>query len=102
MPRTVAPLTDARIRTAPTPTKAAKLADGGGLFLLLRPDGGRYWRLKYRLDDRERELSVGSYPDVTLAEARKRRDRARELGATGQRPRRREPRRQGGPRGGER
>lgn len=48
-------------------TKPYKLFDGGGLYLLVRPDGGRYWRFKYRVDGTERLISLGVYPDVPLA-----------------------------------
>jgi hypothetical protein len=53
-----------------------KLFDERGLFLLVQPGGQRYWRFKYRIDGREKLLSLGVYPDVSLALARERRDRA--------------------------
>ena len=56
-----------------------KLSDGGGLFRDVRANGSRYWRMKYRHAGKERLLSFGVYPDVALAEARRRRDAAREL-----------------------
>ena len=55
-----------------------KLSDGGGLFLDVRANGSRYWRMKYRHAGKERLLAFGVYPEVTLAEARRRRDAARE------------------------
>ncbi|MFZ5656072.1 MAG: tyrosine-type recombinase/integrase [Pseudomonadota bacterium] len=57
--------------------KPGKLFDGGGLFLLTKPSGARYWQMKYRHAGRERLLSFGVYPEVSLAEARRRRDEAR-------------------------
>lgn len=57
--------------------KSGKLFDGGGLFLDVRPNGSRYWRMKYRHGGKERLLSFGVYPEVSLAEARQRRDAAR-------------------------
>lgn len=76
-------LTDTAIRKAKPGEKPLKLSDGGGLYLELQPSGSRYWRLKYRVAGTEKRLSLGVYPAVTLAEARRRRDCARELIATG-------------------
>ena len=60
--------------------KPYKMGDaGGGLFLLVQPSGDKLWRLKYRVDGREKKLGIGTYPEVSLAEARKRRDDAPEL-----------------------
>jgi integrase len=72
-------LTDGEIRKAKPDEKARKLFDGKGLFLLLTPTGGKWWRFKYRIGGREKLLSLGTYPEVTLAEARDRRDEARKL-----------------------
>ncbi len=76
-------LTDPAIKKAKPTDKPYKLSDGGGLFLLVTPAGGRLWRLKYRFDDREKLLTLGAYPDVGLAAARTRRDDARKLLADG-------------------
>ena len=76
-------LTDIVIRRAKPGEKPVKLSDGGGLYLELQPGGSRYWRLKYRIAGIEKRVSLGVYPAVSLAEARKRRDSARELIATG-------------------
>ncbi|EJQ5988368.1 tyrosine-type recombinase/integrase [Escherichia coli] len=57
--------------------KPYKLADGGGLYLLVNPNGSRYWRLKYRVAGKEKLLALGIYPDVTLADARAKRDEAK-------------------------
>lgn len=55
-----------------------KTFDGGGLYLEVTPSGARYWRMKYRFGGKERRLAFGVYPEVSLAEARQRRDKARE------------------------
>src|SRR5208283_4082946 len=60
-----------------------KLADGGGLFLLIQPNGSKLWRLKYRHHGTERALSFGAYPTVSLAEARTKRDDAKKLMSEG-------------------
>ena len=73
------PLVDAAIRDAKAPAKPYKLFDGGGLFLLVTPAGGKWWRLKYRYGGKEKQVSLGTYPDVTLQDARKQRDAARKL-----------------------
>lgn len=71
-------LTDATIRNAKPAVKQYKLADGAGLYLLVTPAGGKLWRLKYRMAGKEKLAAFGAYPEVSLAEARKRRDEARE------------------------
>ena len=73
------PLTAAAIQAAKPRQKAYKLFDQGGLFLLVHPNGGRYWRLKYRMHGREKLLALGTFPDVSLSKARTRRDDARKL-----------------------
>ncbi len=73
------PLTDTAIRKAKPDTKQKKLFDEKGLFLLISPKGGKWWRLKYRFDGKEKLLSLGVYPDISLKEARERRDEARKL-----------------------
>jgi len=77
------PLTDTAIRKAKPADKPTKLFDGGGLFLLLNPNGARWWRWKYRFAGKEKLLSFGVYPDVTLADAREKRDEARRQLASG-------------------
>jgi len=79
-------LTDVAIRNAKPREKPYKLGDTGGLFLLVQPSGGRLWRLKYRIDGREKKLGIGTYPEVSLSDARRRRDEARELIAAGKDP----------------
>jgi integrase len=76
-------LTDVKVRTAKPDAKPRKLFDGRGLFLLVTPSGGKWWRLKYRFDAKAKTLSLGIYPDVGLKEARERRDQARKLLANG-------------------
>lgn len=79
-------LTDVTIRNAKPREKVYKLADSGGLYLQINPTGSRLWRLKYRVDGREKKLSIGPYPDFSLSEARRRRDEAREQLAMGKDP----------------
>ncbi len=76
-------LTDTAIRRAKPRERPYKLADGGGLYLLVNPNGARWWRLKYRVEGREKLISLGVYPDVPLKDARERRDDARKLLASG-------------------
>ncbi len=77
------PLNDLIIRNAKPLEKAYKLSDEKGLFLLVHPNGSRYWRLKYYFLGKEKLLALGVYPDVKLAEAREKRDQARKLVASG-------------------
>lgn len=77
------PLTDTAARNAKPSDKPRKLSDEKGLFLLVTPNGGKWWRLKYRFAGKEKMLSLGVYPDVGLKEARERRDDARKLLANG-------------------
>lgn len=79
-------LKDVAIRTAKRREKPYKLADGGGLFLLVNPNGSKLWRLKYRVAGKEKLLAIGIYPDVPLADAREARDHARRLLAAGSDP----------------
>jgi len=72
-------LTDTRICNAKPSAKAYKLSDGGGMYLLVKPDGARYWRLDYRYAGKRRTLALGVYPIVTLSDARERRQEARRL-----------------------
>jgi integrase len=79
-------LTDVAIRNAKPGAKPTKLADGGGMFLLITPAGGKLWRLKFRIEGREKLLAIGAYPEIGLGEARRRREEARELIALGKDP----------------
>lgn len=70
------PITDIQCRshTCPDGKRHARLADGGGLYLEVRPNGGKYWFLKYRFAAKEKRLALGVYPDVSLKDARAARD----------------------------
>ena len=76
-------LSDMKVRKTEIREKPYKLSDGGGLFLLVKPNGSKLWQQKYRYHGKERLLSHGQYPDVSLAEARRKRDEARSLLAEG-------------------
>ena len=73
------PLSDTQIRKAPAREKTYKLTDERGLYLEITPSGSKWWRFKYRFQDKEKRLSLGVYPDVALKSARRRRDEARSL-----------------------
>ena len=77
------PLTDAAVRNAKPGEKSRKLTDGGGLYLEVRPEGGKWWRWRFRFAGKEKLLSVGVYPDVSLFDARAKRDELRKQLATG-------------------
>ncbi|WP_024931074.1 integrase arm-type DNA-binding domain-containing protein [Methylophilus sp. OH31] len=79
-------LSDTALRNAKPADKPYKLYDERGLYLIVNPNGGKWWRLKYRLDGKEKTLSLGVYPDVSLAQARTKRDDARALVAEGKDP----------------
>lgn len=79
-------LSDVKIRKAEIRDKPYKLSDGGGLFVLVKPNGSKLWQQKYRHFGKERLLSHGQYPEVSLAQARKRRDEARAQVAKGDDP----------------
>ncbi len=77
------PLTEVFVRAQKPAEKAIKHFDGGGLFLEVTPKGGRYWRLKYRFGGKEKLLALGVYPEVSLKDARAKRDDAKRQIATG-------------------
>ncbi|AYH04351.1 tyrosine-type recombinase/integrase [Pectobacterium parmentieri] len=79
-------LTDIKVRTAKPADKQYKLTDGNGMHLLIHPNGSKYWRLQYRFGGKQKMLALGVYPDVSLADARARRDDARKLLANGSDP----------------
>jgi integrase len=79
-------LTDTTVRNAKVREMEYKLSDSGGLYLLVTPAGGKLWRQKFRVDGREKKLAIGPYPEISLSDARKRRDEARELLAAGKDP----------------
>ena len=72
-------LTDTMIKNYKPKDKAYKVFDGQGLFLQIKPNGSKLWRLKYRFKEKEKLFAIGKYPEVTLAEARKERDEARKM-----------------------
>ncbi|MDO5666562.1 MAG: integrase arm-type DNA-binding domain-containing protein [Alcaligenaceae bacterium] len=72
-------LKDSVIKHAQPREKQYRLTDGGGLYILIHQNGGKYWRLDYRHNSTRKTLAIGVYPEVTLAEARKAREDAKEL-----------------------
>lgn len=76
-------LTDIKIKTAKPKDKPYKLADGEGMYLLVNINGSKYWRMKYRIAGKEKILSIGVYPDISLADARAKRTEARKILASG-------------------
>lgn len=83
MPRTVLPLNDTKIRKTTPASSVLRLSDGDGLYLLVQPNGGRWWRFDYMHQGRRKTLSFGTYPEVSLVTARARRAEAREKVAAG-------------------
>ncbi len=79
-------LSDAKVRNAKPKPKPYKIADGEGLFMVVMPNGSKYWRMKYFFAGKEKLLAVGVYPDISLAKARERRAQAREAIAAGNDP----------------
>jgi len=79
-------LTDSIIKSTQPTARPKRISDGRGMYLEISPAGGRLWRLKFRYAGKERRMSLGIYPDVSLAKARKRRDAARRLIAEGVNP----------------
>lgn len=80
------PLSDAKVRNAKPRPKPYKVTDGDGLFLQVQPNGSKYWRFKYRFAGREKLLALGTYPEVTLLDARELRNEARKAVANDQDP----------------
>ena len=76
-------LTATEVKVAKQKEKPYKLTDGQGLYLQVTPTGGKRWRFKYRFDDKEKLLAFGTYPEISLAEAREKREAARKLVANG-------------------
>ncbi len=80
-------LTTHAVRSAKTPgIKSIKLFDGGGLYLLVNPRGSKWWRFKYRFGGKENQSSLGVYPDVSLREARKKRNELKKILKSGRNP----------------
>ncbi|MBI6179195.1 tyrosine-type recombinase/integrase [Serratia proteamaculans] len=70
-------LTDVKVRSAKPTDKSYKLTDGEGMHLMVHPNGSKYWRLQYRFDGKQKMLALGIYPEISLSEARQRRDEAK-------------------------
>ena len=64
------PLTDTKIKTAKAKEKPYKLTDAGGMYLLVNPNGSKYWQYRFRLNQKQGTYQIGSYPDVSLKKAR--------------------------------
>ena len=79
-------LTDTTVRLAKAGNVDRKLADEKGLYLLVTATGSKLWRLKYRIGGKEKKLALGAYPDVTLKDARAKRDEARRAAQGGNDP----------------
>ena len=79
-------LTDIKIRNTKPSVKAVKLTDGFGMYLLIHPNGSKYWRMQYRFGGKQKTLALGVYPAVSLSDARQRRDEAKKLLAKGTDP----------------
>ncbi len=79
MPKRIPPLSDIQVKNAKPRDKDYKLSDGHGLYLLVTPTGGKLWRLQYRYAGKQKLLSFGAYPSISLADARQRREDARKL-----------------------
>ncbi|WP_449256925.1 tyrosine-type recombinase/integrase [Bosea sp. (in: a-proteobacteria)] len=79
-------LTDTAIRNAKPSGKTVKLSDGEGLQLWITPNGSKLWRLAYRLDGKQRKLSIGAYPAIDLKTARQKREEAKQLLRDGKDP----------------
>ena len=80
------PLNDRQIKNAKPAEKQYKLSDGHSLYLLIKPNGGKYWRFDYAIDGKRKTLSIGTYPTISLAEARQAAEDARRKVANGQSP----------------
>ena len=83
MAKSTLPLTATQIKTSKPKDKDYKLFDGGGLFLLIATSGGKRWRLKYRFNNKEKIIALGTYPSISLKDAREIRDEYKSLIAKG-------------------
>jgi len=83
MARATTALTATQIKQAKSREKDYKLSDGGGLYLLITKSGGKHWKLKYKFDGKEKKLSLGKYPEITLVKARELREHNKQLIANG-------------------
>lgn len=83
MQKRITPLSDVKVKTAKPAERPTKIFDGLGLFLLVTPTGGKLWHFKYLFEGKEKLLTLGAYPEISLAEARRKRDEARKKLASG-------------------
>ena len=83
MPKKIISLNDLKVKNAKPSDKPVRYFDGGGLFLLVTPSGGKLWKLKYRFGGVEKTLSLGAYPQVSLSDARDERSEAKKKIDTG-------------------
>ena len=79
-------LTELAIRNAKCGSKRKKLSDGGSMYLELHPNGGKYWRMNYQFQKKEKTLALGVWPQTSLVEARHKRDEAKMLLKSGKDP----------------
>jgi integrase len=83
VPKRIPPLSEFQVSRSKAQGRQVTLFDGGGLYLLIAPAGGKLWRFKYRFDGKDRLISLGSYPEISLVEAREKRTALRKLLAAG-------------------
>lgn len=76
-------LTDTKIRNAEPREKKYKIYDSRGLFMIIAPSGGKWWRFKYRFEGKQKQISLGTYPKISLSEARSLQDNACQLAKSG-------------------
>ena len=79
MPKIVKPLSDKEIKAAKAKEKEYKLSDGQSLYLLIKPNGTKFFRFDFKFENKRKSMSFGVYPNVSLSEARKLRDSTKEL-----------------------
>jgi integrase len=79
MAKIIKPLTELQIKNAKAEEKTYTLGDGGGMYLEINSNGGKWWRYRYELDGKTKKVSLGVYPTTTLADARKKRDTAKSI-----------------------
>lgn len=80
------PLNDRQIRNLKPTDRIQKISNGGGLSLVCKPNGGKYWQLNFRFDGKQKTLSIGTYPAIGLSEARAAREQAKQQLANGTDP----------------
>ena len=86
MPRTTLPINDTQIKNAKPKDKNYKLIDGQGLYVLVKTNGSKLWRFNYKFDGKEQTYSIGSYPEISLLNARQKREELRAKVANGVNP----------------